>query len=111
MNLTKSLLFLLLSGFLAGCSFLQPQPEIVTKTEIITKDIPLIPRPDGLQLKPVTWKVLTEDNADEVLQTGQVYVIMTIEDYQILSVNMADLKEYLHQQKKIIIYYEESITE
>lgn len=109
MSLTKSLLLSSIL-FLTGCSMFG---NTVTQTELIQKEIPIVPQPEPLNLKPIQWKIITKNNVNsflEGLQSEQVYVIMTVNDYETLAVNMADIKQYLQEQKRIIVYYEQSIT-
>lgn len=110
MNLTKSLL---LSSFilLTGCSLFS-QPETVVETRILERDIPVVERPTPLDLKKIKFKVITLENLEafiEELEKEKVYIIMTVKDYEILATNIADLKKYILEQKRIIVYYEESI--
>jgi len=32
-------------------------------------------------------------------------------DYELLALNIADLRRYINQQKEIIVYYEKAVTE
>ena len=40
----------------------------------------------------------------------EVVAINDLGDYETLSLNMAEIKRYIEQQKQIIIYYEEAIV-
>lgn len=66
----------------------------------------------------LTWYVVTEDTVDsffEDLQKEQngviVFFAITPKDYENLAINVSDIRRYIIQQKEIIEYYEESITD
>lgn len=110
MSLTKSLL---LTSFilLTGCSMFQSKTVIETKT--IEKEVPIVARPAPLDLSKVKFKVVTKKNLDEFLEElerEEVYIVLTVKDYEILSTNTGDLKQYILEQQRIIVYYEESLT-
>lgn len=66
-------------------------------------------------MEDITWYVVTERNMDEFIKRFEdengtlVFYAMSVRDYETLSLNMADLKRYILQQKEIIVYYEESV--
>ena len=68
--------------------------------------------PAGVNMLPVTFKVVTKDSLDSFIselsknQNGTpVFVAFTIADYENLVLNFADLKRYIEQQQSVIIYY------
>lgn len=68
-------------------------------------------------MKNVTWYVVTPDNYEEFKtrfekDTGEtVYYAFSVQDYERMSINLAEMVRYLEQQKQIIIYYEKAIQE
>jgi hypothetical protein len=68
--------------------------------------------PAGVNMLPVTFKVVTKDTLDSFMaelsknQNGTpVFVAFTMKDYENLVLNFADLKRYIEQQQSVIIYY------
>lgn len=106
---------LLATSVLGGCALFSPQEKIVTVPQIVEKDIPLADRPKGLSLADVEFFVVTAENYDEFEsrftdENGQlVFVAMSVRGYEAMSLNMAELRRYILQQKEVIIYYEKSL--
>ena len=79
--------------------------------------IPTVPRPKPLQLTDVRVFVVTKDTLEsfeaEFKDTyGELaFVVLSMRDYENLALNIAELKRYIGQQKNIIVYYEEAVTE
>lgn len=73
-------------------------------------------RPKPIQLNDTRVWVVTEDKLDEFLINfketyGEVaYVALSMQDYENLALNIADLKRYIGQQDQIIVYYEKAVT-
>jgi hypothetical protein len=44
-----------------------------------------------------------------VLFRSLAYIAISVKDYENLSLNFAELKRYIEQQKQIIVYYEEAV--
>lgn len=121
----KKLLLLILpiSFLLNSCSNKKPsvqkEPEVIIKTKVIEKNIPIQARPKGLKLnKNITWYVITPDTIDAFnekinKEQGKEWVFYAIEvkDYERLSLNVAEIRRYIIQQKNIIEYYENSIQD
>ena len=74
-------------------------------------------RPKPLQLVDTRVRVVTKDILEEFLsefeaQYGNiVFVALSMQDYENLALNIADLKRYINQQSEIIGYYENAVTE
>lgn len=72
-------------------------------------------RPKGLSLADVDFFVVTAENYDEFKdrftnENGQlVFVAMSVRGYEAMSLNMAELRRYILQQKEVIVYYEKSL--
>ena len=112
----RYLLILSLILLSSSCSLLNRQPEekIVTVTKIIQPIIPVVERPKQLDLSDVDWYVVTERNMEEFLGKFEkdngdiVFMAISVRGYENISLNLADLRRYILQQKEIIIYYEEA---
>ena len=112
----SSLILLFLT--ISGCSiFRSPKPieTIVTKTVIQKQNVPIMNRPKPVALNPVEWFIITEENLAEFIldfkkvNTEFVVAAMTIKGYENLSLNVAELRRYINQQKSLIVYYEDSV--
>ena len=108
MILVSSLLLLT-----SGCASVEPQ--VVLKTDYVVKDIPIQPRPKPLNLHRVKWYAVTPENMEEFLERFEeesginVFFAVSVPDYENMSLNVAELRRYINQQKALIVYYEESI--
>ena len=97
----------------SGCASVEPQ--VVLKTDYVVKDIPIQPRPKPLNLHRVKWYAVTPENMEEFLQRFEeesginVFFAVSVPDYENMSLNVAELRSYINQQKALILYYEESI--
>ena len=116
-ELWKSLVILMSLITLAGCSGLKMEPEIKTVTKIEKITVPIVARPKPLQLNDTRVFVVTKDNYDEfVKEFTEVYgelafVALSMRDYELLALNIAEIRRYLNQQKEIIVYYEKAVKE
>jgi len=114
-ELWKSLVILISLITLAGCSGLKMEPEIKTVTKIEKITVPIVARPKPLQLNDTRVFVVTKDNYDEfVKEFTEVYgelafVALSMRDYELLALNIAEIRRYLNQQKEIIVYYEKAV--
>ena len=103
--------------FLSGCSLRPPEPEIKVVTKIEKTQIPVVARPKPLQLSDTRVFVVTKDNYEAFVEEftsvyGELaFVALSMKDYENLAINIADIKRYLEQQKQIIVYYENAVTE
>ena len=97
----------------SGCASVEPQ--VVLKTDYVVKDIPIQPQPKPLNLNRVKWYAVTPENMEEFLtrfeeESGiNVFFALSVPDYENMSLNVAELRRYINQQKALIVYYEESI--
>ena len=105
----------LLLALTSGCSLIPKQVEVQTK--FVEKQIPIQGHPKGLNLFPMQFYAVTEENFEEFKEKFEkenggrlVYFALSVPDYENLSLNIGELKRYIEQQKTIIIYYEQSIT-
>lgn len=103
--------------FLNGCSGLEKEPElkVVTKIERIT--VPVVARPKPVKLNDVRVYVVNKENYEQFVkefeeENGQLaYVALSMRDYENLALNVAELRRFINQQKDIIVYYEEAVTD
>jgi len=100
---------------LQGCSLLTPEPQIVTVTNTVKTTVPIVAHPKGVQLNDVKIYVVSKENYDEFIKDfeakngGDAYIAISVKDYENLSLNFAELRRYIEQQKQIILYYEEAV--
>ena len=107
-----SLLFPLIS-LNSGCASVEP--TVVVKTDYVVKDIPIQSQPKPLTLHRVKFYAVTHENMEDFLQRFEeesgttVFFALSVPDYENMSMNVAELRRYIDQQKALIVYYEESI--
>jgi hypothetical protein len=100
---------------MSGCS-LMPEPKIVTVTKTVKTEVPIVARPKQVQLNDVKIYVVSKVNYVEFAKEyakkngGDSYIALSVKDYENLSLNFAELRRYIEQQKLIIVYYEESVS-
>ena len=113
-NQLKWLALVLIASSMVACGTIDPQ--VVVKTEYVEKKIPLQPHPKGVTMHPVYFYAVNEENLEEFLSRFEsengdiVFFAISVPHYENLSLNMADLKRYIGQQKSLIVYYEDSIA-
>jgi len=79
--------------------------------------VPIVARPKPLQLTDTQVRVVTKENLEIFLeqyenQYGEVaFVVISMQDYENLALNIAELRRYINQQIEIIVYYEEAVKE
>ena len=116
-NFGMTLSLLLATLLLSGCaSFWKPEKEIVVQTKIVERNIPIVPHPKQVRLNDVKIYVVSpEVNYDEFMEKftkkngADSYIAISVKDYENLSKNFSELRRYIDQQKKIILYYEEAV--
>ena len=100
---------------LSSCSW-KPEKQIVTKAEVYTPTINIVPRPEPLELKNADVIVITEKNLEEVIQRvidmqgSFVVYALDPKSFEALAINMEQIKLYIEKQKQIILYYEKAVT-
>jgi len=106
---------LLATLLISGCSTFLPEPKVVTVTKVTERSIPTVPHPKGVQLNDVKIYVVSKENYDEFVTEfekkngADAYIAISVKDYENLSLNFAELRRYIEQQKQIILYYEEAV--
>ena len=110
--LSLTLLCLLLSS----CGSWPKLRQIEVQTVEVDRVIPTQVRPQQVSLHDITWFVVTDQNFESfkaryTKQNGAfLFYAISVRDYETLSLNMAEIKRYLDQQKQIIIYYEKAVA-
>ena len=106
---------ILLSLLLSSCSW-KPEKEIITKAEVYVPTINVVPRPEPLTLRNADVIVITEKNLEEVIQRVKdmqgSFVVYALDpkSFESLAINMEEIKLYIEQQNKIILYYEKAVS-
>ena len=103
--------------FLTGCSLFSPapEPEIKVVTKVAKTTVPTVSRPKPVQLNDVRVYVVNERILDQFISEfkerhGEVaFVALSMQDYENLALNIADMRRYLNQQTRIIVYYEDAV--
>ena len=107
---------LLMSLTLMGCGMM-PEPKVVTVTKIVRTQVPIQARPKQVQLNNVKVWVVSRENYDKFVKEyakkngSDSYIALSVKDYENLSLNFAELRRYIEQQKQIIIYYENAVRQ
>ena len=114
-NYLKVSSLLLLSLLVSSCNSWPKLTQIEIQTVEVERNIPIPNRPRQLDMSPIKWYVVTEENFEKfkkrfVKENGEfLFYVISIRDYESLALNMAEIKRYIEQQKQIIIYYEEAV--
>lgn len=117
MNVRISLIATFLLPLISGCSILpkwgSDVKPIEVKTVAVEKTRLNLKDPTPLQARDVQWIVITPENAEAVFQKLRdenmdvVIIGLTDTGYEQLSLTMAEIKNYIAQQKAIIVKYKE----
>lgn len=100
---------------LTACGLRTPETEVVVETEYVKQNVPIQERPKKVQMPPVDWYVITEENLEEKLEelrtnTGNiVFFAISAKGYENLALGIGDLRRYIKEQQAIIGYYEEAL--
>ena len=93
-----------------------PEPKVVTVTKTVKTQVPIQARPKQVQLNDVKIWVVSKVNYEEFIKEyakkngGDSYIALSVKDYENLSLNFAELRRYIEQQKQIIVYYEKALS-
>lgn len=105
----KNIMVLCIATLLCGCSTVQRLDITSRPIEI---PITQVPDPTGIQMLPVTFHVVTGDSVTLFVQDltktkgpNPVFVAITLEDYQNMGTNMADIRRYIEQLQGVVKYY------
>lgn len=106
----------LLLATILSASCANVKDRVIVKTEYVTPNIQVKPRPDPVNLYDVKFYAVTEQNLPSFLsqfekENGDVaFFAISVTDYERLSLNVAELRRYIEQQKALIVYYETNIN-
>jgi len=108
--------YILLSAvlFLAACASgprVEPVPPVEIATVEIPRPEPIVPQVDQLDLRTVTWTIVTPENIDEIfanLSGDKVLFAVTSDGYEALALNLSDVRAMIQQQQQIIALYKQS---
>lgn len=115
MNVRHLLIATILLPLISGCSILgwKSVDPIEVRTKAVERTKLNLPDPAPLQAREIQWVIITKDNAQEVfkrLEEKGVDIVLfglTDEGYEQLAITMAELRNYIAQQKTIIIKYKD----
>jgi hypothetical protein len=91
------------------------EEKIIVQTDIIQTEIPTQARPKGVSLSNVRFYVVTKENLNDFLKNFEkenddtVFYAMSVKDYEKMALNIAELRRYINQQDKLILYYEKAV--
>jgi 50S ribosomal subunit-associated GTPase HflX len=77
--------------------------------------VPIVQHPKAVQLNDVKIYVVNKDNYEDFIKNyaakngADSYIAISVKDYENLSLNFAELRRYIQQQKQIIVYYETAV--
>tara|TARA_Y100001973_G_C5146056_1_gene305483 strand:+ start:815 stop:1066 length:252 start_codon:yes stop_codon:yes gene_type:complete len=68
-------------------------------------------------MQNVEWYVVTEQNFNDFITKYKkehgdewVFYAISVRGYEAMALNMADIKRYLEQNQKLILYYEKAVS-
>ena len=97
----------------SGCSTFKSEKQIEVITQEIEKPKLILDVVEPLDLKPIKWIVITRENVAQVFnqieQEGKSVALFALDTdtYEILAINMEDIKRYILTQNQILIKYKE----
>lgn len=104
LKVSSSLLLILA---LSGCFGIGVNDEEIPRTRLELND------PEPVNMRPIKWIIITPENQEEVFEklsrsdTDLVLFGLTDDGYEALSKNLLDVRNYLIEQKFIILKYKE----
>lgn len=107
----RILSILLILPLISGCASLIPRVEV--KTTAVERTKLNLPDPTPLSGRDVKWVVITPENAEQVwkdLKEKNVDLVLfglTDVGYEQLSLSMAEIRNFITQQRIIILKYKE----
>ena len=96
-----------------GCSTFKSEKQVEVITQEIEKPKLNLDVVEPLDLKPIKWIVITRENVaqvfSEIEQEGKSVALFALDTdtYEILAINMEDIKRYILTQNQILIKYKE----
>lgn len=77
--------------------------------------VPTVARPKPIDLVDVRVYVVNKDNLEQFIddftaEHGEFAIVaLSVDNYENLAINIADLRRYINQQSDIIVYYEDAM--
>lgn len=121
MNVLRLLILIIsllpISGCLSFSSLLKTEKEEVKEVEVKTKQVERTrlnlehPEPLNFKDRNIKWMIVTQDNVMEVFEemsrngVDPVFFALTDDGYKELSLTIADVRNYIAQQRSIILKY------
>lgn len=84
---------------------------VEVRTVETKRPAPIVPEVDQINLRTVSWKVITPENIDEVFTSmsgDAVLFAVTSAGYEALALNLSDVRAMVQQQQRIIAIYQRS---
>ena len=97
----------------SSCSTFKSEKQVEVVTQEIEKPKLNLDVVEPLDLKPIKWIVITRENVaqvfSEIEQEGKSVALFALDTdtYEILAINMEDIKRYILTQNKILVKYKE----
>ena len=97
----------------SSCSTFKSEKQVEVITQEIEKPKLNLDVVEPLDLKPIKWIVITRENVaqvfSEIEQEGKSVALFALDTdtYEILAINMEDIKRYILTQNKILVKYKE----
>ena len=97
----------------SSCSTFKSEKQVEVITQEIEKPKLNLDVVEPLDLKPIKWFVSTRENVAQVFnqieQEGKSVALFALDTdtYEILAINMEDIKRYILTQNKILVKYKE----
>ena len=97
----------------SGCSTFKSEKQVEVITQEIEKPKLNLDVVEPLDLKPIKWIVITRENVaqvfSEIEQEGKSVALFALDTdtYEILAINMEDIKRYILTKNQILIKYKE----
>jgi hypothetical protein len=108
---------IILSSAACAPKDIKPVELVTTRVVQVARPTPIVPPISSLDLRPVTWVVITENNYQKVFDNleakGQTPIIygLTEEGYKNLNLNNNDVITVIREYKNVIAVYEKSYLE
>ena len=111
LNVRNFLILVICSTLLQGCFLFKRSKDIEINTVYVPKEKIDIKDPKPVSPKEIEWYILTPENVEEVfneLKTKKYDIVifgLTDDGYKNLSLNLAELRKYIIEQRAIIKAY------
>lgn len=107
----KNILFLILLALgISACATQKPLEVDVTVNQLENLVVDRPPPPRAVTTRSIKWYVITPENIDTFVGLNRTLFAMSPDDYENMSLNLAELRRYIVSQQEIIVFYENTIT-